>query len=458
MDRICRRTQLTYLHGSQYCQTIRNNNNKARTPKWAVKYGLVKPLDERGGKHQWAGRYDGALFPALSPAGNVTLTASAHSERLPDSSRREYDDPSSSSTLPSTNETWDGRGPEPPVKDAATNRNGLSARPPPSTGESEEFFPSGSQAGGSIKGGSSIKKGKKKGLKGLFGNRRSRYENQEPEGAGGDRFEKMNSAHGVAATPVERTGYEIDDIAPSLGENRGREEEYADEFERELNGGGRKATANGNADPWAIPAKGNDDPWAIKSPKEDSQTAQGSKDRESLVLLPFLCVLGADETFAQPSTTPFNRPLPPSPPFLLPCANTTSTFSCSAQDSLRGFAANERENHCHSTAPAPAPSSQLLPRSQDPHLSQQKISDSSPGAPSAKLTVIPQPLIGAGNPSILSSTCFEPSSSSHPQRTPVATIHPHRNRRLDLPLDPVQQILSSILLLGSAPPSFTPSR
>lgn len=45
---------------SQYCQTIRNNNNAARTPKWAVKYGLVKVKDKRGGKSQWASRYDGA--------------------------------------------------------------------------------------------------------------------------------------------------------------------------------------------------------------------------------------------------------------------------------------------------------------------------------------------------------------------------------------------------------------
>lgn len=45
---------------SQYCQTIRNNNNKNRTPKWAVKYGLVRVKDKRGGKHLWAGRYDGA--------------------------------------------------------------------------------------------------------------------------------------------------------------------------------------------------------------------------------------------------------------------------------------------------------------------------------------------------------------------------------------------------------------
>lgn len=209
--------------------------------------------------------------PPLSIRSYRAANRCSLTERLPDSSRREYDDPSSSSTLPSTAETWDGRGPEPPTKDASTNRNGLSARPPPSAGESEEFFPSGSQASGSIRGGSSIKKGKKKGIKGLFG-KRSRYENQEPEGAGGDRFERMNSAHGSAVVPVERTGYEIDDIAPSPGESRGRDEEYADEFERELNGGGRKATANGN-----------DDPWAIKPTKGDPLNATPvSKDRESL--------------------------------------------------------------------------------------------------------------------------------------------------------------------------------
>ena len=49
---------------SQYCQNIRNNTRRGRTPKWAVKLGLVKVKDPRAGKHQWAGRYDGMILRA----------------------------------------------------------------------------------------------------------------------------------------------------------------------------------------------------------------------------------------------------------------------------------------------------------------------------------------------------------------------------------------------------------
>jgi hypothetical protein len=44
---------------SFYLQNIRNNENKARTPKWARKAGLVDPADEqrRIAKSQWTKRY-----------------------------------------------------------------------------------------------------------------------------------------------------------------------------------------------------------------------------------------------------------------------------------------------------------------------------------------------------------------------------------------------------------------
>ncbi|POY70183.1 hypothetical protein BMF94_6766 [Rhodotorula taiwanensis] len=41
-----------------YIQNIRNNKNHKRTPKWAVRAGLVKMKDPRAGRHQWATRYD----------------------------------------------------------------------------------------------------------------------------------------------------------------------------------------------------------------------------------------------------------------------------------------------------------------------------------------------------------------------------------------------------------------
>lgn len=43
-----------------YCQNIRNNSNRGRTPKWAKKAGLVDDSDaiRRAKKNQWAKRYD----------------------------------------------------------------------------------------------------------------------------------------------------------------------------------------------------------------------------------------------------------------------------------------------------------------------------------------------------------------------------------------------------------------
>lgn len=51
-------------HGHNfYLQNIRNNANKARTPKWAIRYGLVNSddLDRKKAKSQWATRYDERL-------------------------------------------------------------------------------------------------------------------------------------------------------------------------------------------------------------------------------------------------------------------------------------------------------------------------------------------------------------------------------------------------------------
>jgi hypothetical protein len=53
---------------SSYIQNIRNNSNKRRSPKWAVKYGLIDPTDDlrKKAKSQWAGRcVPVALFPCL---------------------------------------------------------------------------------------------------------------------------------------------------------------------------------------------------------------------------------------------------------------------------------------------------------------------------------------------------------------------------------------------------------
>ncbi|OWZ76592.1 hypothetical protein C366_05032 [Cryptococcus neoformans Tu401-1] len=43
-----------------YIQNIRNNSNRARTPKWAIRYGLVDNSDRerRARKNQWSKRFD----------------------------------------------------------------------------------------------------------------------------------------------------------------------------------------------------------------------------------------------------------------------------------------------------------------------------------------------------------------------------------------------------------------
>ncbi|GAA6023708.1 hypothetical protein JCM10207_008757 [Rhodosporidiobolus poonsookiae] len=70
-----------------YCQNVRNNKTKARTPRWAIRAGLIKIEDNRSGRHQWAHRYDERVSGAPSGryAGDNDSVAGE----------------------------WDGRGPEP---------------------------------------------------------------------------------------------------------------------------------------------------------------------------------------------------------------------------------------------------------------------------------------------------------------------------------------------------------
>ena len=48
-----------HLH-NWFIQNVRNNDNKARTPKWAIRYGLVDdtPYKKKAKKRQWVGRYN----------------------------------------------------------------------------------------------------------------------------------------------------------------------------------------------------------------------------------------------------------------------------------------------------------------------------------------------------------------------------------------------------------------
>ncbi|KAK4058843.1 hypothetical protein OIO90_000289 [Microbotryomycetes sp. JL221] len=220
----------------KYCQNIRNNTRRGRTPKWAVKLGLVKVKDARGGKHQWAGRYD---------------------ERLPDSARHAYDD--GSSIRSGNTGEWDGRGPEPKRREQRSGigrggGGGLTApwgrvidasevegnefsrsgrHLPESNGNgtydpltNEQFFASSSQtddplgAGGSGRPSSLRHKSSKKGgLKDIM-KHRSRYENQG-DASLGDRHDRMAAARNGSVA----------------------RDQYQDDFEREINQGGAANSA-----------------------------------------------------------------------------------------------------------------------------------------------------------------------------------------------------------------------
>lgn len=299
--------QLTRLsrHFQQYCQTIRNNKTKARTPKWAVKYGLVEVQDKRGGKHQWAGRYDGEYFSELIYPCNERAHPFESTERLPDSSRNDYADADSVSSSQQNAGGWDGRGPEPSRVSGRQGKNGRSGgmhlmSPWDRTVDSDEV--EGSSRAGSIRSGNggrfdpidneqffpstaatddrprSVRSKKsKKGLKGLLSHR-DRYENQEPASSG-DRFDKMNAARGGQSSSR-------------------RQDEYQDDFERELNEGSRSAAPaassydeferDGPEDAWASSRPAGAGAGARNGAQTSSKpaattTSNGDGDRESLV-------------------------------------------------------------------------------------------------------------------------------------------------------------------------------
>ncbi|KAK4704640.1 hypothetical protein P7C70_g1576, partial [Phenoliferia sp. Uapishka_3] len=198
-------------------------------------------------------------------------------ERLPDSARQGYDDDDSS--LPSNDgPAWDGHGPEPSSKPSRfsssssshTNPKNLFSpwdrevspseveggprAPVPSNNkgafdpiDNEEFYdttgqtedPNAYSSAGGVGGRKkSLRLGlgkKGKGIKGLIGHR-ERYENQgtgmSGGGVEGDRFEKMSRARGEGG----------------IGGTRSREEEeYQDEFERELNVGASRKAGKGKS-------------------------------------------------------------------------------------------------------------------------------------------------------------------------------------------------------------------
>lgn len=88
-------------HGHNfYIQNIRNNKNRARTPKWAARYGLVDTsvMDRKKKRSDWAKRY-GERLP------NSTLEGQAYEEgQLPDPSHNRSSSPSAAA--PERSEYW----------------------------------------------------------------------------------------------------------------------------------------------------------------------------------------------------------------------------------------------------------------------------------------------------------------------------------------------------------------
>lgn len=76
-----------------YVQNIRNNTNKARTPKWARKAGFIDDTEEirKKQKSQWSGRFVPPLPPRLAPPFHrsqltcLRLRCDRYEERLPHS-------------------------------------------------------------------------------------------------------------------------------------------------------------------------------------------------------------------------------------------------------------------------------------------------------------------------------------------------------------------------------------
>lgn len=232
--------------------TQTEHTGRNRTPKWVLKAGLVRPQDPRGGKHKWAGRYD---------------------ERLPDSARTGYSDGPEGYEGNGTGD-WDGRGPEPSRHkgrrdfltpwndevDLGEEQNGNGAgdeyrlsRPQSRTGEfdpleNEAFYSSGGAA--NISDSEARKRRhKQKGPKGAFHKHKDRYLNPDKSTAP-DRFGTMDAARRSSSR---------------------REDEYQDDFERNLNQEAVAAKRKPAAEP-----EGPEDPWAIKP----QPTGNGSSEPE----------------------------------------------------------------------------------------------------------------------------------------------------------------------------------
>ncbi|BGP22864.1 UPF0057 family protein [Rhodotorula toruloides] len=246
-----------------YCQNIRNNKTAKRTPKWAIRAGLVKIKDPRAGRHQWAYRYDERI-----PGGSASYGGDADSLH---------------------SASWDGRGPEPERRsnrikskngnnrhrfspwddivdeDEVEGGRGLSRsesalapvdsrRTPPEAPidplTNEQFYPTAGEQAPTV----APRKSKKKLGAGLLKNR-SRYK------------QPFDTTDAVSSRTRASDGYQ-------------------DEFEREINEGSRPV-GNGGAAPARFDSfdqEGPEDAWASSRPANG--VAGGYKQAQAQRLQP----------------------------------------------------------------------------------------------------------------------------------------------------------------------------
>ncbi|GAA5944720.1 YqaE/Pmp3 family membrane protein [Sporobolomyces koalae] len=250
-------------HGHNfYCQNIRNNKTKARTPRWAVRAGLVEVKDPRGGRHQWANRYDerGAdAIPGQEWDGRGPEPARV-SGRLGGSSGRKHHGLAPWDNVVDDDEVegepegglWRDGENLAPVDSRGSQVRGSRRVNEPDPLENEQFYPSAGDSGfggsGSALGrtGSAGSKKKSK-MGGLLGKHRDRY----------------------AATPSPGT---------SSSELARRRDSYQDDFEREINEGTRSGGRREERFD-AFEQEGPEDAWATSRPPPVSSTRDHSEPK-----------------------------------------------------------------------------------------------------------------------------------------------------------------------------------
>ncbi|GAA5900404.1 YqaE/Pmp3 family membrane protein [Sporobolomyces salmoneus] len=248
-------------HGHNfYCQNIRNNKTKARTPRWAVRAGLVEVKDPRGGRHQWANRYDGELHLAQSAAAT---------ERGADA-------------VPG--QEWDGRGPEPARVSGKLNSGGRKHHglaPWDNVVDDDEV--EGEPEGGLWRDGENLAPVDSRGSQ-VRGNRRQ----NEPDPLENEQFYPSagDSGFGGSGSALARTGSagsrkKSSKMGGLLGKHRdryaaqpsagtsssdlaARRDSYQDDFEREINEGSRPSRREERFD--TFDAEGPEDAWASARP------------------------------------------------------------------------------------------------------------------------------------------------------------------------------------------------